>query len=65
MARAELTDAFSWHASLLLNQAEVLSLADHTHEANLVARRALRLYERKADLVGAARARNTLDGLSA
>ncbi len=59
VARAELTDAFSWHASLLLNQAEVLSMAGHTHEAKLVARRALRLFERKGDLVGAARARNT------
>lgn len=61
VARAELTDALAWHASLLMNAGEILCMAGNTAGAAPVARRALNLFSRKGDLVGAGRAAELLD----
>ena len=60
VARAELTDALSWHGGLLLNQSHVLKAAGRTAEAAEVARKALGLFTHKGDLVGAERAQKVL-----
>jgi DNA-binding SARP family transcriptional activator len=49
------TDHLPLHADSLVDLAIVLRLAGHTDEGRLQAERALRLYERKGDIVGATR----------
>ena len=61
VALAEETDGLNLHGDALLDLAEVLRAADRESDAVAAAERALSLYERKRNLVSAARARAVLE----
>jgi class 3 adenylate cyclase/DNA-binding SARP family transcriptional activator/tetratricopeptide (TPR) repeat protein len=62
VALAEETDGLNLHGDALLDFAEVLRAARRPAEARAAAGRALELYERKGNVVSAARARASLGG---
>ncbi len=57
MALIEETDALNDRAKTLLDLAEVLCLADRAREAGEAVEKAIDLFERKGNVVGAKRAR--------
>jgi class 3 adenylate cyclase/tetratricopeptide (TPR) repeat protein len=57
LAAFEGTDLLGWHAEVLEDRADVLRLAGRPDDAEAAARQALGLYERKGDIVSAARVR--------
>ena len=61
---AEPTDQLVMQADALLDLADVLEWAGKPAEAEAALRRALELYERKGDIVSAARARSVLGAAS-
>ena len=58
---AERTDYLHWTAAYFMDLGEVLRLAGQFGEATQAVRRAVDLYERKGNVVSAARARAVLD----
>jgi ATP/maltotriose-dependent transcriptional regulator MalT len=58
---AEPTDLLVIHADACLDLADVMAIAGQPHEAQAAAHRGLELYERKGNLVSAARARSLLN----
>jgi class 3 adenylate cyclase/tetratricopeptide (TPR) repeat protein len=62
---ATATDDLNLHGDALIDLAELLSVSDHGGEAVAVIEEALRLYERKGNLVSSGRARALLDTLGA
>ena len=62
---AEETDMLNFHGNALADLAEVYALAGRTEEAREQLEQALVLYERKGNLVAAARARRRLEELTA
>lgn len=59
----EQTDMLNEHADMLMAYGEVLDLADQRQEAAESRQKALSLYEQKGNVVGAGRARATLQGV--
>jgi tetratricopeptide (TPR) repeat protein len=59
------TDDLNLHGDALIDLAEILSVSDHGGEAVAVIEEALRLYERKGNLVSSGRTRALLDQLGA
>jgi hypothetical protein len=62
---AEQTDMLNFHANALSDLAEVYVLAGLTEKARARLEQALTLYERKGNLVAAARAGRRLENLTA
>jgi tetratricopeptide (TPR) repeat protein len=60
VGRGRDTDMLNWHASALTDLAEVYVLAGRTGEARTRLEQALELYERKGNLVSAARTRTAI-----
>jgi len=60
----ERTDALTQHGEVLLDLAEVLSLANRHHEATDCAEAALELFARKEDIASAGRGRALLDSIA-
>ena len=60
MALAETTDDLNLHGDALMDLAEVLSLGGRASEADPAIEAAIGLYERKGNLVSAARATEAL-----
>jgi class 3 adenylate cyclase/tetratricopeptide (TPR) repeat protein len=63
VARGGQTDMLNWHAGALADLAEVYALAARTEDARTRLEQALGLYERKGNLVSAARTRAAMDCL--
>jgi tetratricopeptide (TPR) repeat protein len=63
VALGEETDMLNWHAHALTDLAEVYVLAGRPEEGRAQLEQALALYERKGNLISAARARAALDEL--
>ena len=57
---AENTDAINLHGDILMDLAEVASMAGETDEANSAIEAAIVLYDQKGNVVSAARARSVL-----
>ncbi|HVN61905.1 MAG TPA: BTAD domain-containing putative transcriptional regulator [Gaiellaceae bacterium] len=64
VAIAARTDLINFHADALTDLAVVLEAADHRAETSAILAEALRRYEAKGNVIGAARARTGLDALS-